>query len=121
MYLEFNYQPITVTQRQSIQYSGSLQLLQHVLQQTAGEVETVAGDADNKKIIRAFGSIDIIWEPRIVTLEWIASPCSDMFADAVLSAILQVFFTINALNLDHCCLVPVINFKYFFSSSNIML
>jgi hypothetical protein len=26
----------------------------------------------------------------MVTLEWIASPCNDMFADAVLSAVLQV-------------------------------
>ena len=25
----------------------------------------------------------------MVTLEWIASPCNDMFADAVLSAVLQ--------------------------------
>ena len=33
---------------------------------------------------------DIIYEPRMVTLEWIASPCNDMFADAVLSAVLQV-------------------------------
>jgi len=79
----------TVTQRQSIHYSGSPQLLQHILQQTAGEVETVTGEGDNKIIIRAFGSIDIILEPRMVTLEWIASPCNDMFADAVLSAILQ--------------------------------
>merc|ERR1712029_459436 len=78
-----------VTQRQSIHYSGSPQLLQHILQQTAGEVETVTGEGDNKIIIRAFGSIDIILEPRMVTLEWIASPCNDMFADAVLSAILQ--------------------------------
>ena len=29
-------------------------------------------------------------EPKCVTLEWIASPCNDMFADAVLSAVLQV-------------------------------
>jgi len=79
----------TVTQRQSIHYNGSLQLLQYILQQTAGDVETVTGEGDNKKIIRAFGSIDIIWEPRLVTLEWIASPCNDMFADAVLSSILQ--------------------------------
>merc|ERR1712029_757729 len=79
----------TVTQRQSIHYNGSLQLLQYILQQTAGDVETVTGEGDNKKIIRAFGSIDIIWEPRFVTLEWIASPCNDMFADAVLSSILQ--------------------------------
>ena len=80
----------TVTQRQSIHYGGTLAMLQHILQQTAGEVETVAAETENKKIIRAFGSIDIIWEPRMVTLEWIASPCNDMFADAVLSTILQV-------------------------------
>ena len=88
----------TVTQRQSIHYNGSLQLLQYILQQTAGDVETVTGEGDNKKIIRAFGSIDIIWEPRLVTLEWIASPCNDMFADAVLSSILQV-----SIRLLHLC------------------
>lgn len=82
-----------VTQRQSIHYTGSLQVLHYVLQQTAGEVKIVEvnGDTAKKKtIIRAFGSIDIIHEPRIVTLEWVASPCNDMFADAVLSAVLQV-------------------------------
>ena len=52
------------------------------------EGEGVGGD--KKQIIRAFGAIDIIYEPRMVTLEWIASPCNDMFADAVLSAVLQV-------------------------------
>merc|ERR1712203_1146943 len=41
------------------------------------------------RVIRAFGAIDVICEPRLVTLEWIASPCNDMFADAVLSAVLQ--------------------------------
>jgi len=79
----------TVTQRQSIFYSGSLQVLQYILQHTAGEVEIVEGDGEKKQVIRAFGAIDIIYEPRLVTLEWIASPCNDMFADAVLSAVLQ--------------------------------
>jgi len=79
----------TVTQRQSIFYSGTLQLLQYILQHTAGEVECVEGEGDKKRVIRAFGAIDIIYEPRLVTLEWIASPCNDMFADAVLSAVLQ--------------------------------
>ena len=70
----------TVTQRQSIHYSGSPQLLAHILQQTAGEVETVAA----------------ILETRLVTLEWIANPSNDMFADAVLSALLQVIvFSFN--------------------------
>jgi len=81
-----------VTQRQSIHYTGSLQVLHYVLQQTAGEVQIVEADGDSvkkKTIIRAFGSIDIIHEPRLVTLEWVASPCNDMFADAVLSAVLQ--------------------------------
>ena len=82
-----------VTQRQSIHYTGSLQILHYVLQQTAGEVKILEADGDaakKKTIIRAFGSIDIIHEPRLVTLEWVASPCNDMFADAVLSAVLQV-------------------------------
>ena len=70
----------TVTQRQSIHYNGSPQLLEHILQQTAGEVETVAA----------------ILETRLVTLEWIANPSNDMFADAVLSALLQVIvFSFN--------------------------
>jgi len=79
----------TVTQRQSVHYGGSLQLLQYMVQQLAGETETVEEDKNKIKIIRAFGAIDIVYEPRMVTLEWIASPCNDMFADAVLSAILQ--------------------------------
>lgn len=80
----------TVTQRQSIYYSGDLGMLQYLVQQLAGELETVEGEKlDKKQIFRAFGAIDIIYEPRMVTLEWIASPCNDMFADAVLSAVLQ--------------------------------
>ena len=42
-----------------------------------------------QKIIRAFDSIDIVVEKRMVTLEWVASPINDMYADAVLSAVLQ--------------------------------
>jgi len=80
----------TVTQRQSVYYSGSLQLLQYLLHHTAGEVEVVEGEnSDKRRVIRAFGCIDVIWTPRLVTLEWIASPCNDMFADAALSAVLQ--------------------------------
>merc|ERR1711997_1219629 len=82
-----------VTQRQSIHYTGSLQVLQYVLQQTAGDVKIVETEgepaAKKKTILRAFDSIDIIQEPRLLTLEWVASPCNDMFADAVLSAVLQ--------------------------------
>ncbi len=44
---------------------------------------------EDKKVIRAFGSVDIVCEKRMVTLEWIASPINDMYADAVLAAVLQ--------------------------------
>lgn len=101
----------TVTQRQSIHYGGSLAMLQHILQQTAGEVETVAAETENKKIIRAFGSIDIIWEPRMVTLEWIASPCNDMFADAVLSTILQAEAVDNPKYFPSVSVMDDVHFK----------
>lgn len=99
----------TVTQRQSVYYGGSFQLLQFMISQISGEVliiparifqvflkkyidlfkvETVETDKE-KKVIRAFGSVDIVCEKSMVTLEWIASPISDMYADAVLSAVLQ--------------------------------
>jgi len=80
----------TVTQRQSVFFSGSVGMLQYLLLQLAGELETVEGEETKKKqIFRAFKAIDIILEPKMITLEWIASPCNDMFADAVLSAVLQ--------------------------------
>lgn len=78
----------TVTQRQSVYYAGSFQLLQFLVSQISGEVETVEAGKE-KKIIRAFGSVDIVSEKQMVTLEWIASPVNDMYADAVLSAVLQ--------------------------------
>ena len=59
----------TVTQRQSIFYTGGPALLQHLLQHTAGEVEVVEEDGDRKKVIRAFGAIDVICEPRLVSMQ----------------------------------------------------
>jgi cleavage and polyadenylation specificity factor subunit 3 len=77
-----------VTQRQSVYYSGSFQLLQFMVSQLAGDIEVVP-DRD-KKIIRAFGAIDVIFEKqKFVILEWEASPINDMYADAVLMAVLQ--------------------------------
>merc|ERR1711994_1038963 len=63
----------TVTQRQSIYFSGSFDLLRFMVTQVSGEVEAV----------------DLVVERRMVTLEWVASPVNDMYADAVLCAILQ--------------------------------
>ncbi len=84
----------TVTQRQSVFYSGSLPLLQFMVSQVAGELETVAeggsgsAGSSEKKIFRAYGAIDIVYEKKMVTLEWIASPMNDMYAECVLSAVL---------------------------------
>jgi len=46
-------------QRQSIYYSGDLGMLQYLVQQLAGELETVEGEktSDRKQIFRAFGAI----------------------------------------------------------------
>lgn len=78
----------TVTQRQSIFYAGTLPLLQYLLSQLSGDIETVETGKD-KSVIRAFGAIDVIHEKRNVTLEWVASPVNDMYADAVLVCVLQ--------------------------------
>ena len=78
----------TVTQRQSVYVSASFELLHFMVSQLSGEVEVVQESGD-KKVIRAFGAIDIVLERRMVTLEWVASPVNDMYADAILCAILQ--------------------------------
>ncbi len=47
------------------------------------------------QVIRAFGAVDVVHDKRMVTIEWVASPVNDMYADAVLSAILQVTIRCN--------------------------
>lgn len=82
----------TVTQRQSVYFSCSFQLLYFMVHQLGGSVEVLDGDpggSSGKKIIRAFGAIDVVYERRMVTLEWVANPVNDMYADAILCAILQ--------------------------------
>ncbi|KYB26686.1 Cleavage and polyadenylation specificity factor 73-like Protein [Tribolium castaneum] len=74
-----------IMQRQSIHYSGNVGVLRHLLTQVAGLLEPVEGD----KKTRAFNAIDITIENKIVTLEWVANPVNDMYADAIVAAILQ--------------------------------
>ena len=50
---------------------------------------TASQSTEPRKAIRAFDAIDIIYDRRMVTLEWVASPVNDMYADAVLCSILQ--------------------------------
>ncbi|XP_066245733.1 cleavage and polyadenylation specificity factor 73 [Euwallacea similis] len=74
-----------ITQRQSLSYSGNPGVLKHMLAQVCGLMETLEGD----RKMRAFNSVDITIEPKMVTLEWVANPVNDMYADAVVAAILQ--------------------------------
>ncbi|CAH0401098.1 unnamed protein product [Chilo suppressalis] len=72
-----------VTQRLSIQYSGSVALLRHVVMQLAGTIHFLS---DSRW--RLYGCLDLCLERDTITLEWQASPVSDMYADAVVAAAL---------------------------------
>lgn len=74
-----------VVQRQSLHYSGSPNVLRNFITQVAGLLETVEGE----RKMRAFNAVDITIENKIVTLEWMANPVNDMYADAVVAAVLQ--------------------------------
>ncbi|XP_065168365.1 cleavage and polyadenylation specificity factor 73 [Atheta coriaria] len=74
-----------IIQRQSIHYSGNLNVLHHMMSQVAGLLELVEGD----KKLRAFNAVEITIDNKIVTLEWLANPINDMYADAIVAAILQ--------------------------------
>jgi len=78
-----------VTQRQSVSFAGTFDLLHHMLIQVAKQVEIREGRTKDKRILRVFDAIDIIYEPKLVTIEWVASPVNDMYSDAALTAILQ--------------------------------
>ncbi|KAK6626585.1 Cleavage and polyadenylation specificity factor 73 [Polyplax serrata] len=73
-----------VTERVSVYYSGQMSILKYLLNQSCGPVEVV----DDKKL-KVFKNINITIESKIITLEWIASPVNDMYANAIVSAILQ--------------------------------
>lgn len=73
-----------VIQRQSVYFSASLPVLKHLLTQIAGSLEIV----DDKKL-RVFKNVDVTIDGKIVTMEWMATPVNDMYADSVLTAILQ--------------------------------
>lgn len=73
-----------VIQQQSVYFSGSMAVLRYLVTQLTGTIEAL----DDKKL-RAFQCIDITLEKGMVTLEWVATPVNDMYADSVLTAILQ--------------------------------
>ncbi|CAH0695595.1 unnamed protein product [Spodoptera exigua] len=73
-----------VTQRQSIHYSGSLGLLRHVVMQLAGAIDFLS-----ETRWRVYSCVDLTLENNMITLEWVAQPVSDMFADALVAGILS--------------------------------
>ncbi|CAG9127619.1 unnamed protein product [Plutella xylostella] len=73
-----------VTQRQSLHYGGSLPLLRHVLLQLCPRVEF-----SSETKCRLYGCIDCTIENSVVTLEWVAQPVTDMYADALVAGILS--------------------------------
>ena len=66
---------------------------------------TTGQSTDTKKTIRAFDAIDIIYDRKMVTLEWVASPVNDMYADGILCSILQ------AESMDPPSYVPTLSSK----------
>ncbi|CAM9715272.1 cleavage and polyadenylation specificity factor subunit 3 [Lampetra fluviatilis] len=86
-----NYTELTmshVTQCQAVPYTGPLTLLAHHLQTLAGDVEEV--EVGDKPALLVFRAVTIIQEPGMVVLEWVANPVSDMYADAVVTVVLEV-------------------------------
>ncbi|KAJ0174374.1 hypothetical protein K1T71_010520 [Dendrolimus kikuchii] len=73
-----------VSQRQSIHYAGSVPLLRHVVMQLAGAIEFVS-----ETKWKLYGCVDLTIDNNTITLEWLAQPVSDMYADALVAAILS--------------------------------
>ena len=81
----------TVTQRQSVSYTGTLNQLQYYLNQLSADVEkSTSGGGSSPNVLLVFGgAVAVTLEQRYVILEWVANPVNDMYADAVLAVVLK--------------------------------
>ena len=77
----------TVTQRQSLQFSGSPANLKMLLESIGGPGTVEVLDQDKK--FRVFDNVEVTFDGKIVILEWQANPVNDMFADTILASLLQ--------------------------------
>lgn len=77
----------TVTQRQSLAFSGSPTNLKLLLESIGGVGTVEVVDADKK--FKVFDNVEVTFDGKIVILEWQANPVNDMFADTVLASLLQ--------------------------------
>lgn len=76
-----------VTQRQSLAWSGSAGSLRLLLDRIGGPGTVEVLEEDKK--FKVFNCVEVIFDGKIVIMEWPATPTNDMFADAVLAALLQ--------------------------------
>ncbi|CAG4989363.1 unnamed protein product [Colias eurytheme] len=72
-----------VVQRLSVHFSGSAALLRHAVGRVAGALTVIS-----ETKWRLYGCLDVSVDLPVVTIEWQAAPVSDMFADAVVAAVL---------------------------------
>jgi cleavage and polyadenylation specificity factor subunit 3 len=84
----------TVTQRQSVPYSGTVNQLHYFLQQLSADVERTSGGSGSSSstlaTLQVFGgAVTVTVESRFVVIEWVANPINDMYADAVLAVVLK--------------------------------
>lgn len=77
----------TVTQRQSLAFSGSPANLKLLLDRIGGNGTVEVLDTDKK--FKVFDCVEVTFDGKIVILEWVANPINDMFADTVLASLLQ--------------------------------
>lgn len=77
----------TVTQRQSLAFSGSAASLKLLLESIGGLGTVEVLDKDKK--FRCFENVEVTFDGKILILEWQANPVNDMFADTILASLLQ--------------------------------
>ncbi|KAE8605032.1 hypothetical protein XENTR_v10014945 [Xenopus tropicalis] len=78
----------TVTQKQAIPYTGPFNLLSCQLQQLTGDVEEI--EVNEKDALRVFKAVTVVRDAGMVYLEWVANPANDMYADTVITVILEL-------------------------------
>lgn len=59
----------TLSQRLSVNYTGSWQLLQYLMNTMFGNVEVLTTEDPNQKVLRVFDSVNIVHEPPVIVLE----------------------------------------------------
>jgi len=78
----------SITQRQILNFRAPFNVVHYCLQTLAGKVEKL--EVQGKPAFRVFNAITIVQEKGSVIIEWPSNPVNDMYADCVLTVVLQV-------------------------------